>query len=109
MKIGYYDAKRMVYGLKGKIYYIEENQEECYYLKQLVQIPESSLERLCRWHHFKGSAETRYRSLTELILPGTALELKLSKRVRNYKGTVSGGTGSQRRNCAGYRSTRFIP
>ena len=84
MKIGYYDAKRMVYGLKGKIYYIEENQEECYYLKQLVQIPESSLERLCRWHHFKGSAETRYRSLTELILPGTALELKLS-REWNYK------------------------
>ena len=84
MKIGYYDAKRMVYGLKGKIYYIEENQEECYYLKQLVQIPESSLEKLCRWHHFKGSAETRYRSLTELILPGTALELKLS-REWNYK------------------------
>ena len=49
MKIGYYDAKRMVYGLKGKIYYIEENQEECYYLKQLVQIPESSLETLCQW------------------------------------------------------------
>ena len=84
MKIGYYDAKRMVYGLKGKIYYIEENQEECYYLKQLVQIPESSLERLCQWHHIKGSAESRYRSLTELILPGTALELKLS-REWNYK------------------------
>ena len=30
------------------------------------------------------SAETRYRSLTELILPGTALELKLS-REWNYK------------------------
>ena len=84
MKIGYYDAKRMVYGLKGKIYYIEENQEECYYLKQLVQIPESSLETLCQWHHIKGSAESRYRSLTELILPGTALELKLS-REWNYK------------------------
>ena len=32
MKIGYYDAKRMVYGLKGKFFYIEENQVECYYL-----------------------------------------------------------------------------
>ena len=107
MKIGYYDAKRMVYGLKGKIYYIEENQEECYYLKQLVQIPESSLERLCRWHHFKGSAETRYRSLTELILPGTALELKLS-REWNYKELYLAALEA-RRNCAGYRSTRFIP
>lgn len=81
MKIGYYDAKRMVYGLKGKIYYIEENQEECYYLKQLVQIPESSLETLCQWHHIKGSAESRYRSLTELILPGTGSGIKTFQRV----------------------------
>ena len=38
MRIGYYDAMRMLYGLEGKIYYIEEKEEECYYLKQLVQI-----------------------------------------------------------------------
>ena len=40
MKIGYYDAQRMIYGLQGKIYYIEENEEECYYLRKLLQIPE---------------------------------------------------------------------
>lgn len=38
MKIGYYDAKRAIYGLKGTIYYIEENREECYYFKHLVFI-----------------------------------------------------------------------
>ena len=109
MKIGYYDAKRMVYGLKGKIYYIEENQEECYYLKQLVQIPESSLERLCRWHHFKGSAETRYRSLTELILPGTALELKLS-REWNYKELYLAATGKPTaKTVPGIEVPEFIP
>lgn len=45
MKIGYYDAKRMIYGLKGKIYYIEqlENEcyDECYYKKKLSHITEA--------------------------------------------------------------------
>ena len=31
LKIGYYDAKRALYGLTGSIYYIEETREECYY------------------------------------------------------------------------------
>lgn len=31
IKIGYYDAKRMIYGLKGRIYYIEQTREEWYY------------------------------------------------------------------------------
>lgn len=79
MKIGYYDAKRMLYGLKGKIYYIEENQEECYYLKQLVQIPEKYLEHLCQWYHVKGSFKSLYRNLVEIILPAAAQELKLGR------------------------------
>lgn len=53
MKIGYYDAKRMIYGLKGRIYYIEENQEECYYLNQLLQIPESVMEKFMEWYHVR--------------------------------------------------------
>ena len=31
MKIGYYDAKRLLYGLIGQIYYIEQTREEWYY------------------------------------------------------------------------------
>lgn len=31
LKIGYFDAKRMIYGLVGRIYYIEQTKEECYY------------------------------------------------------------------------------
>ena len=53
MKIGYYDAKRMLYGLKGRIYYIEENHEECYYLNQLLQIPESVMEKFMEWYHVR--------------------------------------------------------
>lgn len=33
LKIGYFDAKRAIYGLKGSIYYIEQTREECYYVE----------------------------------------------------------------------------
>ena len=35
LKMGYYDAKRMLYGLTGRIYYIEQTREEWYYEKIL--------------------------------------------------------------------------
>ena len=84
MKIGYYDAKRMIYGLKGRIYYIEENQEECYYLKQLLQIPEETTARFMEWYHIHEEKSQWLRCMTEIVLPGTALELKLS-REWNYQ------------------------
>ncbi len=40
MKIGYYDAMRMIYGLAGQIYYIEQNREEWYYRKILKSLSE---------------------------------------------------------------------
>lgn len=40
MKIGYYDAKRMLYGLGGRIYYIEETKDTCYYEKKLRGLSE---------------------------------------------------------------------
>lgn len=40
LKLGYYDAKRMIYGLEGKIYYIEETREEWYYEKILDELSE---------------------------------------------------------------------
>ena len=40
MRIGYYDAKRVIYGLKGRIYYIEETQEECYYKTRIQKLTE---------------------------------------------------------------------
>lgn len=40
MKIGYYDAKRMLYGLIGRIYYIEQTREKWYYEKILEQLSE---------------------------------------------------------------------
>lgn len=40
MKIGYFDAKRMLYGLAGSIYYIEQTHEECYYVEIMKNIGE---------------------------------------------------------------------
>lgn len=40
MKIGYYDAKRMIYGLEGRIYYIEQTHEECYYKTRIQRMSE---------------------------------------------------------------------
>lgn len=79
MKIGYYDAKRMIYGLKGRIYYIEEEEEECYYLRKLLQIPEYSRNRILEWYHISWEGDNWLRSLVEIVLPGTAMELKLSR------------------------------
>lgn len=79
MKIGYLDAKRVLYGLKGRIYYIEENQEECYYLKHLLQIPEESMDRILAWYRAEDEPGQRLRAMTEVVLPGTAMELKLGR------------------------------
>ena len=40
MRVGYYDAKRMLYGLIGRIYYIEQMREEWYYEKILEELSE---------------------------------------------------------------------
>ena len=40
MRIGYFDAKRMLYGLIGRIYYIEQTREEWYYEKILEELSE---------------------------------------------------------------------
>ena len=82
MRIGYYDAVRMLYGLEGKIYYIEENKEECYYLKQLIGIQEEVLTFLLNAH--KLEPEAGLRGYTEIILPLVAAELKLGNDW-NYK------------------------
>ena len=39
-KLGYYDAKRMIYGLAGQIYYIEQTREEWYYEEILEDLSE---------------------------------------------------------------------
>ena len=42
LKIGYYDAKRVIYGLSGHIYYIEQTHEEWYYVEKLESLRDTT-------------------------------------------------------------------
>ncbi|MDD3219970.1 MAG: patatin-like phospholipase family protein [Lachnospiraceae bacterium] len=77
MTVGYYDAMRMIYGLAGNIYYIEENKEECYYLNQLVDLDEAALVFLLEYYHLPDEESLRIKNLLTIILPIIAVELKL--------------------------------
>ena len=47
LKMGYYDAMRMIYGLVGRIYYIEQTREEWYYEKILESLSDSERREVC--------------------------------------------------------------
>ena len=79
MRIGYYDAMRAIYGLGGRIYYIEENQEECYYLNQLIDVDRIIMDYLLETYHMEPAEGMEVRTLIEVILPAIASELKLGK------------------------------
>ena len=79
MRMGYYDALRVIYGLQGKIYYVEQTREECYYLKQLVQAEPEAGRRLLEAYELSREPEQELRSYLELLLPLLAVELKLPK------------------------------
>lgn len=42
LKIGYYDAKRMLYGLEGIIYYIEQEHEEDWFVRRMRGVCEAA-------------------------------------------------------------------
>lgn len=59
----------MIYGLKGKIYYIDESEEECYYLNQLVKLNAENYRHIMTAYKL-SQAESRYcRNMTEVVLP----------------------------------------
>lgn len=79
MKRGYFDTMRMIYGLAGKIYYIDEQEEECYYLKQLTELNPDIYRYLAEVFKLENSEKKYIRNLTEIILPVIADELRLQK------------------------------
>lgn len=80
LKIGYFDAMRLIYGLKGTIYYIEQKEEECYYLNQLVNLEKEVLNSILSIYKVNIPNEGYHiRVLVEVIYPAIALELKLGR------------------------------
>ena len=85
MTLGYYDAKRFLYGLAGRIYYIDAPGSEPYYFDKMM----SELELLKIYVEEDLDQEIReslkgYRMFTETLFPRMAVEFKL-KDDWNYR------------------------
>lgn len=85
MTLGYYDAKRFLYGLAGRIYYIDAPGSEPYYFDKMM----SELELLKIYVEEDLDQEIReslngYRMFTETLFPRMAVEFKL-KENWNYR------------------------
>ena len=70
---------RVIYGLAGKIYYIDEQEKECYYLRQLTELSQDIYVYLADVYKLEVQESRAVRNLTEIILPVIAEEMKLSK------------------------------
>ncbi len=79
LKRGYFDTMRVIYGLSGKIYYIDEQEKECYYLSQLTELSQDIYAYLADVYKLELQENREVRNLTEIILPVIAEEMKLSK------------------------------
>lgn len=78
MTLGYYDAKRFLFGLSGHMYYIDAPNSEAYYFDKMM----SELEFLSIYR--KKESLSGYRAFTEDVFPKLADEFKL-KEDWNYK------------------------
>ncbi|WP_333647692.1 patatin-like phospholipase family protein [Lacrimispora sp.] len=80
MNLGYYDAKRFLYGLAGRIYYIDAPNGEPYYFDKMMSELEMLKLYLKDWIHEEDTGSlTGYRAFTEKIFPRLAEEYKLKE------------------------------
>lgn len=84
MTLGYYDGLRFLYGLSGRVYYIDAPYGEAYYFDKMM----SEIELIKRYLVTELGEETGeqegYRFYTEIMFPRLAAGLKL-KEGWNYK------------------------
>ncbi len=85
LTLGYYDAKRFLYDLAGRIYYIDAPKTEPYYFDKMM----SEMELLKQYIKDMTGADglealTGYRAFTETLFPKLAVDFKL-KDGWNYK------------------------
>lgn len=79
MTVGYYDAMRMLYGLKGRIYYIDSELGERDCLDQFLVSVAESRRFLEKYELAPEEESSPYRDILEKLLPAAASELKLEK------------------------------
>ena len=80
MTLGYYDAKRFLYGLYGRIYYIDAPNTEPYYFDKMMSELEFFKIYMQDTLNEEGMAAlTGYRAFTEKLFPRLAEEFKLKE------------------------------
>ena len=89
MLLGYFDGKRMLYGLAGRVYYIDAPEGEPYYLDKMMSEIQSLISYMKPELEAAGEVKTGrevqketiagYRVYTEQIFPRLAKELKLKE------------------------------
>ncbi len=86
MTAGYCDAMRLIYGLKGRIYYVDAPEEEVFYLDRLASMcREGGLRRFLESrlgqvaHELKLSPGWTYQELYLAVLEATARLLQIKK------------------------------
>lgn len=77
MLLGYFDGKRMLYGLSGRVYYIDAPEGEPYYFDKMM----TEIQGLMSWLKPELGLEEAeipgYRQYTETVFPQLAKELKM--------------------------------
>jgi NTE family protein len=80
MTLGYFDAKRFLYGLCGRIYYIDAPNTEPYYFDKMMSEVELFKMYMQDTLNEEGMAAlTGYRAFTERLFPKLAEEFKLKE------------------------------
>lgn len=74
---GYLDGMRAIYGLKGKLYYIDEEESELFYLRDLLLMPKDTIRDVMSMHRAEEPECLWARKLTEKVFPSIASRLKL--------------------------------
>lgn len=80
MTMGYYDAKRLLYGLAGRSYYIDAPGGEAYYFDRMLselELLKTYIQPVVKeedWDSLEG-----YRPFTEAVFPELARKLKLKE------------------------------
>ena len=80
MTLGYYDAKRVLYGLEGRWYYLYAPESDVYYFERfLTEIEEFTRCGLLPMPEQIPEELSGYRIYTELVFPFLAQRMKLKK------------------------------
>ena len=84
MMLGYYDAKRLLYGLSGRWYYIEAPHSEAYYFERMMAEMKEILAFWPEMEEWSEEGRQGYRLYTEGLFPFLAKRMNL-REDWNYK------------------------